>query len=236
MGVGVRGTPSTAEVSAHLPLLPPLRCIATTTQPVRHARQRQLTQPGAGRGGDEELGAVCGGARVGHGQQATLCVLQVKVLVRKCVACGGGSGEDGRGRVGAVVQPCSAGRQGKTAAHRAAARGDRAYSGRRRLAAATTTAKTQASKCLTVDGLAAGAVCILKIAALAHELHAKVTRAGVSLVCQLQATHTCKPTGVALQASRGATGSGALGSRHPAAGQRAGAHTWGMTRWNSEPL
>ena len=40
-------------------------------------------QPGGNDRGDEELGAVGAGARVGHGQQEGLRVLQLEVLVRK---------------------------------------------------------------------------------------------------------------------------------------------------------
>ena len=54
--------------------------------PTQLCRPARLTQPGAGRSGDEELGAVGARPRVGHGQQAAVGVLQVKVLIRKCVA------------------------------------------------------------------------------------------------------------------------------------------------------
>ena len=48
-----------------------------------------LTEPGCCGSADEELGAVCAGARIGHRQRARLCVLQLKVLVSKGLACRG---------------------------------------------------------------------------------------------------------------------------------------------------
>lgn len=226
-------------------------CPAPT--PAQLCRPARLTQPGAGRGGDEELGAVGARPRVGHGQQAAVGVLQLKVLIRKCVAwregaTGRGGGWSGRKWVGRASATATASVQPWIAAGLP----QRLFSStlQRQLAlqlCAQYSDRQEMPPRLTVDGLAASAVCILKVTALAHELRAAAATASSELraVCRTQpCTQSKLQQAGRLQCAGPRSMAGfprgvpPVASARPPAAQQCGspALAWGMMRWNSEPL